>query len=308
MPVALMANGSHEKSMWSIAKKNQSTTRPVKAPPKGAARVVRKFKELARRELWAKNDPNHRVDWKDDRVWDKITNEGRYHAADELMVSCGTVTVDGADSAQPKVMAVYNKNIGIYQLPKGRKNFGEGFLEAALRETAEETGVAVMPLRLRFGSRSTPPKLVQTKDGPREDKYGIEDALSGITEGLSNESIGASECKLFKPRHDMSWIITPASSPSRGDYGNPDPATNAWRHIYWYAARPAGDTTRDESRMTEEEDRKKFTTFWFSEAEAMSLLKLEDEKFMIQVTFAYLRNMSATDWASNRNRDKSEGI
>lgn len=64
-----------------------------------------------------------------------------------------------------------------------------------------------------------------------------------------------------------------------GAHLDPDPATNAWRHIYWYAARPVGDTNRDESRMTEEEDRKKFSTFWFSETDAISRLKLEDEKF-----------------------------
>lgn len=193
VPIALMAHGPHEKSVRSVVKKNHSTTRPVKTLAKGPAKVVRKFKELARRELWAKNDPTHRVDWTDDRVWEKIKNEGRYHGADEMMVSCGTVTVDEADSPQPKVMLVFNKNIGIYQLPKGRKNFEEGHLEAALRETAEETGVAVAPLRLRFGSRSTPPKLVQTQAGVREDRYGVEDALTGITEGLSNESVGVSE-------------------------------------------------------------------------------------------------------------------
>lgn len=194
MLVAAMAQGSNEKFVWAAVKKNPGTTRPVKTTAtltKAPVKVMRKFRELARRELWAKT--SHSVDWKDDRVWEKITKEGCYHGADEMMVSCGTVTVSEADSPQPKIMLVYNKNIGIYQLPKGRKNFEEGFLEAALRETTEETGVAVAPLRLRFGSRSTPPKLVQTTAGVREDKYGVEDALTGITEGLSNESIGTSE-------------------------------------------------------------------------------------------------------------------
>lgn len=36
--------------------------------------------------------------------------------------------------------------------------------------------------------------------------------------------------------------------------------------------------------MPEEEDRKKFTTFWFTETEAISRLKLEDEKFSKQVS------------------------
>ncbi|KAI1778912.1 hypothetical protein F4818DRAFT_455170 [Hypoxylon cercidicola] len=285
-----MAYGSHEKPLWSVVKRNSSsTTRPIKTLAKGPAKVVRKFKELARRELWAKDDPNHGVDWTDDRVWEKIRNEGRYHGADEMMISCGTVTINQADSPQPKVMLVYNNKIGIYQLPKGRKNFGEGNLEAALRETAEETGVAVAPLRLRFGSRSTPPKLIQTKAGVREDKYGVEDTLTGITEGLSNESIGVSE-----------WCVR--RYPSTRTLVHPDPATNAWRHIYWYAARPLGDTKRDEGRMPDEEDRNKFSTFWFAEAEAISLLKLEDEKFMVRITFAYLRNMSVGDWASNRSQ------
>ncbi|KAI1765736.1 hypothetical protein GGR53DRAFT_465037 [Hypoxylon sp. FL1150] len=281
-----MAHGSHEKPVWSAIKKNHNAARPVKTPlSKTSTKVLRKFKELVRRELWTKNDPNHHVDWTDERVWAKITKEGCYHGADEMMVSCGTVTVDQADSPQPKVMLVYNKNIGIYQLPKGRKNFEEGYLEAAVRETAEETGVAVAPLRLRFGSRSTPPKLVQTNAGVKKDNYGVEDTLTGITEGLSNESIGTSECLLIKVHLD------------------PDPATNAWRHIYWFAARPVGDLNRDEGRMPDEEDRTKFTTFWFPEKEAISRLKLEDEKFMVRLTFAYLRNMSASDWESNRGQE-----
>ncbi|KAI2615047.1 hypothetical protein GGR54DRAFT_319656 [Hypoxylon sp. NC1633] len=188
-----MAHGSHEKPVWSVAKKH-GATRLVKAEPKGAAKIVRKFKELARRELWTKDDPDHSVDWTDERVWDKIKNEGCFHRADEMLVSCGTVTVDQPDSQRPKVLLVFNKNIGIYQLPKGRKNFDEGYLEAALRETAEETGVAARPLRLRFGSRSTPPKLAQVQAQIRDIKYGVEDKLTGVTEGLSNESIGVSEC------------------------------------------------------------------------------------------------------------------
>ncbi|KAI1379116.1 hypothetical protein F4677DRAFT_442846 [Hypoxylon crocopeplum] len=275
-------------------------TRLVKVEPTGATRILRKFKELVRRELWAKDDPGHRVDWTDKQVWDKINNEGCYHRADEMMVSCGTVTVDQADSPQPKVLMVFNKNIGIYQLPKGRKNFGEGYLDTALRETGEETGVAVQPLRLKFGSRSTPPKLAQVQTRAREIEYGIEDKVTGITEGLCNESIGVSEC--FS---QLTALL--ALSYLEAEYQfvlDPDPATGAWRHIYWFAAKPRGSIKRDESQMTEEEDRKKFTTFWFAEADAISLLKLEDEKFMVRVTFAYLRNMSASDWASNREQEK----
>ncbi|OTA62722.1 hypothetical protein K449DRAFT_422231 [Hypoxylon sp. EC38] len=272
-----MAQGSLEKPVRPMAKKNTATW-PVKAEPKGATEIVRKFKELTRRELWTKEDPDHCVDWTDDGVWEKIKSEGCYHRADEMLVSCGTVTVDQADSQRPMVLMVYNKNIGIYQLPKGRKNFDEGYLEAALRETAEETGVAVKPLRLRFGSRSTPPKMVQVQAQAREIIYGIEDKLTGITEGLSNESIGF---ELANPTvRKYRYLL------------DPDPATGAWRHIYWFAAKPLGDIGRDESRMTEEEDRKKFSTFWFSETDALSRLKLEDEKFSKHIPTLYLAALS----------------
>ncbi|KAI2470083.1 hypothetical protein F4781DRAFT_430661 [Annulohypoxylon bovei var. microspora] len=248
-----MAHGPHEKPIRPVAK--QSVARLLKSD---VTKIVRKFEELVRRQLWTKVDPNHQVNWNDAEVWKKINEEGFYHRADEMLVSCGTVTVDQAESPRPLVLVVFNKNIGIYQLPKGRKNFDEGYLDAALRETAEETGVAVEPLRLRFGSRSTPPKPVQAQNQARQARYGVEDKLTGITEGFSNESIG---------EISYQYLL------------DPDPATGAWRHIYWFAAKPVGDTKRDEARMTEEEDRMKFSTFWFSETDAISKLKLEDEKF-----------------------------
>ncbi|KAI0837892.1 hypothetical protein F5Y06DRAFT_296893 [Hypoxylon sp. FL0890] len=267
-----MAKGTFEKPIRPVATKNVAI-RPVRSETQGPMKILRRFKELTRRELWTKADPDHHVDWTDDRVWEKITREGYYHRADEMLVSCGTVTLDQANSSQPMVLMVYNKNIGIYQLPKGRKNFDEGYLDTALRETCEETGVAVKPLRLRFGSRSTPPKLDQVQTQARETRYGVEDKLTGITEGLSNESIGAK----------YQFVL------------DPDPATGAWRHIYWFAAQTLGDTRRDESKMTEEEDRKKFTTFWFSETDALSRLKLEDEKFS-----EYLwSNFTPYRWISN---------
>ncbi|KAI1456831.1 hypothetical protein F4805DRAFT_475603 [Annulohypoxylon moriforme] len=275
-----MAHGPHEKPIRPSTKQN--VTRLLKLD---VTKIVRKFEKLVRRELWTKEDPDHQVDWTDARVWEKINNEGFYHRADEMLVSCGTVTVDQAESPRPKVLLVFNRNIGIYQLPKGRKNFDEGHLDTALRETAEEAGVAVQPLRLRFGSRSTPPKSVQAQNLARETTYGIEDKLTGITEGLSKESIGVSE-----------WLLTMFPD-------NPDPNTGAWRHIYWFAAKPLGDTKRDETQMTEEEDRKKFSTFWVSEMEALSRLKLEDEKYMVRLVFAYIRSMSAIDWTNSREQE-----
>lgn len=60
---------------------------------------------------------------------------------------------------------------------------------------------------------------------------------------------------------------------------DPDPATGAWRNIHWYAAKPCDSIERDEACMPIPDDRDKFSTFWFSETEALSRLKLDDEKF-----------------------------
>ncbi|KAI0886179.1 uncharacterized protein GGS22DRAFT_187414 [Annulohypoxylon maeteangense] len=291
-----MAHGPYEKPIRPSTKQN--VARLLKTD---VAKFVRKFEKLVRRELWTKEDPGRQVDWNDPLVWEKINNEGFYHRADEMLVSCGTVTVDQADSPRPKVLVVFNKNIGIFQLPKGRKNFDERHLDTALRETTEEAGVAVQPLRLRFGSRSTPPKPVQAQNQARETRYGVEDKVTGITEGFSSESIGYvlefTFSFSFNPHHSLGGLIL-ILNPS-----DPDPATGAWRHIYWFAAKPLGDIKRDEARMTEEEDRKKFSTFWFSEMEALSRLKLEDEKFMVRIVFAYIRSMSDNDWTNSREHE-----
>ncbi|KAI1506074.1 hypothetical protein F5X99DRAFT_367041 [Biscogniauxia marginata] len=268
---------SYEKTVWSAEERN-TAGQSAKPGPNIASRILRRFRELATRDIWAKTDPGHYVDWTNEKTWDKIRNEGCYHRSDEILISCGTVTVYQAESPRPEVLVIYNSNIGIYQLPKGRKNFGEGYLDAALRETTEETGVATRPLRLRFGSRSTHSKLAH--NAGEEGKFDIEDKDTGITETLSNEIIGISEY--------------------------PDPATGAWRNIHWYAAKPRNCIERDDSRMPDEEDRKKFSTFWFSEKEALERLKLDDEKFMVRVAFAYIRSMTPDDWKSNQELERLE--
>ncbi|TGJ80553.1 hypothetical protein E0Z10_g8211 [Xylaria hypoxylon] len=209
------------------------------------SKIAENGKELRKREIWVRDNA---VNWKDERVWAKIRNQGCYHKSDEIIVSCGTVTINKAEGPCPKVLVVYNNRIGIFQLPKGRKDIGEGYLDAAIRETTEETGIAVRPLRLRFGSRSTPPRLA-TAAGVTA--CGSEDPSTGVTRSLSNEMIGV----------------------------NPDPATGAWRNIHWYAAKPCDGVERDESCMPIPDDRDKFSTYWFSELDALSRLKLDDEKF-----------------------------
>ncbi len=150
-------------------------------------KTAEKGKELRRTGIWVRNNA---VNWKDEKVWEKIRDQGCYHKSDDIIVSCGTVTINKAEDPSPKVLVVYNNRIGIYQLPKGRKDIGEGYLDAAIRETTEETGIAVRPLRLRFPSRSTPPRLA-TATGAKT--CGSEDPSTGVTSSLSNEMIGVSE-------------------------------------------------------------------------------------------------------------------
>ncbi|KAF6844509.1 nudix domain-containing protein [Colletotrichum musicola] len=83
----------------------------------------------------------------------EMARDRRFYPSHKFVTSCGTVAVDL--DAQ-RVLLVYNKRHRIHQLPKGRKNIGEDLLAAALRETREETGVAVSPLRLRIRTRATP--------------------------------------------------------------------------------------------------------------------------------------------------------
>ncbi|KAI2639195.1 hypothetical protein GGS21DRAFT_488109 [Xylaria nigripes] len=295
---------------------------PVALEKKRALRRVLKYEPRVLSRLSGSNKESSKsirpqinaVDWKDEKVWEKIRNEGCYHKSNEIIISCGTVTINNAQGPCPEVLVVYNNDIGIYQLPKGRKDIGEGYLDAAIRETTEETGIAVRPLRLRFGSRATPPRLATTTGAAL---CGPEDPSTRVTKSISNETIGVSEC-------------TYQAHPNY-----PDPATGAWRNIHWYAAEPRYGIERDESCMPLPEDREKFSTFWFTEVEALSRLKLDDEKFskspskmdldtqitnsklalveapdvgaqLVRVAFEYTRNMSADDWLSNKRLDSEE--
>ncbi|OHE96460.1 NUDIX domain-containing protein [Colletotrichum orchidophilum] len=77
----------------------------------------------------------------------------KFYPSNKFIISCGTVTID---MRARRVLLIYNKRHHIYQMPKGRKDIGEDFLAAALRETREETGVAVKPVTLRLSTRATP--------------------------------------------------------------------------------------------------------------------------------------------------------
>ncbi|KAI1109432.1 hypothetical protein F5Y14DRAFT_456002 [Nemania sp. NC0429] len=280
-----------------VVEKRRPVRRSVKYKPQVRAKIAEAYTGLSRRDIRSQGHP---VDWKDEKVWEEIRNQGCYHKSDEIIVSCGTVTINKPDGPCPKVLAVYNKKIGIYQLPKGRKNIGEGHIDTAMRETTEETGIAVRPLRLRFGSRSTPPRLATANEATA---CSPEDPGTGITKSLSNEIIGY-------VKYICIFGIFGVGNVGVADVSmaDPDPATGAWRNIHWYAAKPCDDIERDEACMPLQDDREKFSTFWFSETEALAMLKLDDEKFMVRVAFEYTRNMSADDWLSNEDFERREDL
>lgn len=74
------------------------------------------------------------------------------HFSDDFVISCGTVTVDIAES---RVLLIRSRGTGEYYLPKGRKDIQESLEDAALRETWEETGVRAQLLPVRITTRAT---------------------------------------------------------------------------------------------------------------------------------------------------------
>ncbi|OAA49133.1 AvaB protein [Beauveria brongniartii RCEF 3172] len=75
------------------------------------------------------------------------------HFSDGFVISCGTVTVDIAES---RVLLIRSRGTGEYYLPKGRKDVHESLEDAALRETWEETGVRAQLLPVCITTRATP--------------------------------------------------------------------------------------------------------------------------------------------------------
>ncbi len=99
---------------------------------------------------------------------DYINHSMKFTPSECCTISCGTVCVDPRAS---RVLVIYNRRLGIWQLPKGRKNIGEDLESAALRETYEETGVHAVLLPLKIRTRSTNPPFIDSKQqGTSADK------------------------------------------------------------------------------------------------------------------------------------------
>ncbi|EHA46520.1 hypothetical protein MGG_02539 [Pyricularia oryzae 70-15] len=114
----------------------------------------------------------------------------------ETTISCGFVAVD---LKHHLVLSIYNKKLGIYQLPKGRTQINESFLKAAMRETIEESGVVVTPLPLLNWTRANPEDdgdATQTNGSSRQKSPPVVQACPDkqvVSDTLNNEFIGVVE-------------------------------------------------------------------------------------------------------------------
>ncbi|KAK1750271.1 NUDIX hydrolase domain-like protein [Echria macrotheca] len=192
----------------------------------------------------------------DPLVWlERINMSMDFCPADAFVMSCGTVTLDLARS---KVLLIWNKRIQIYQLPKGRRNIDESMLNAAIRETYEETGIRVTPLRLDIATRATPPADEQSNDG----------ANPQVTEGRpSTEFVGA--CFYPDPQSDKP----------------------AFKGVFYFAA--TADSTANPQRGTQEAW-ENLDTCWVPIAEAAGKLRFQGEIDAVRKTVEDVRKTGYT--------------
>lgn len=167
-----------------------------------------------------------------------------FSPASSLVISCGTVTFD---MVHGKVLLIWNKRFEIYQLPKGRKNIGETLLQAALRETFEETGVRVEPVQLKVATRATVPACDRVGEPHQKSPQ--------VTEGhLSNEFFAS--CVYPDPQSD----------------------TNALKIIFYFAA--TADSTLEPETGTQEAW-EKLRAEWVPIPEAVDKLRFQAESSVV---------------------------
>jgi 8-oxo-dGTP diphosphatase len=86
-------------------------------------------------------------------------------ADDELIRAAGVLLWRQAPGGEREIALVHRPRYGDWSFPKGKLDPGEGWEEAALRETSEETGLAV-----RLGRR-LPSTHYLSRGRPKEVRY-----------------------------------------------------------------------------------------------------------------------------------------
>lgn len=184
-----------------------------------------------------------------------------YQPSQRVTISCGTVCLD-FEQSPTKVIIIYNKKLDIYQLPKGRKNIGEGLEDAAMRETWEETGVTPRPLPLKVATRSTlpskmkdTPEISSTEDSDSSADEGPIDP--GLTTTLPNNEFIAT----------VHYLDLQAATP------------DTEKTVFFFAA--AADSTQPFGSHGQE-DHEKLRAEWVDIDTALDLLRFEAEKNVVR--------------------------
>jgi 8-oxo-dGTP pyrophosphatase MutT (NUDIX family) len=200
---------------------------------------------------------------------EEIDRSMSFHPSEATIISCGTVTID---PAKQNVLLIWNKNLGIYQLPKGRKNIGEDMLSAAMRETYEETGVRATPLRLKIATRATPPSThsPSADDITRTDEGSEPQQTNGSgCRASANESCG---CEITEGRLSTEFL---------GCCRYPDPQSSipAMKVVFFFAATADSTVPRGPGAP---EDWEKLDMVWIPASEAAAMLRFKAEAQIVR--------------------------
>lgn len=147
---------------------------------------------------------------------DYINDAMVFIPSERCTISCGTVCVDPRAS---KVLIIFNRRLGIWQLPKGRKNIGEDLQSAALRETYEETGVRASLLAMKIHTRATMPNgggIYDMKTAPRSHNA-VSHQTTPSTASASSASTAHSTSASVAPasiKPAVSSVLTPSFTPA----------------------------------------------------------------------------------------------
>lgn len=201
--------------------------------------------------------------------WKKNNETAKCYDMKSLLMSFGTVTIRDkpGEEGGPQVLVFWNARHNSYQLPKGRRSLHENPADAALRETLEETGVQVKP------------------------RYLLSDTRIVLDNSQSADDVGL-------PRQNENDTVTSVNRDIVYAMSYDDKKTRAHRHVYFYAAQPAGgdgDGESDAARLSDEDKTNEVRWFGFEEARKRLTMRAE-RAAVITVQILYERTR---DSASN---------
>ncbi|RZU54051.1 ADP-ribose pyrophosphatase YjhB (NUDIX family) [Krasilnikovia cinnamomea] len=131
-----------------------------------------------------------------------------------LVPACGVVAVDDLG----KILLQRRRDTGQWALPMGKQEIGETPSECAIRETLEETGIAVEILGI-VGIYSDPGHIVAYTDGEIRQEYEVT-FLAHPLGGTPMENDEASAVGWFAPEDMLTLDIHPTMRRQIVDYLN----------------------------------------------------------------------------------------